>query len=385
MTSDKQRKPGRIILKIFFLLLITAGIVFAVLVAFRGDFSQALDWESLNPQKLIDAFREEHSGIVESSFKFEDLRVLGSGVYMDNLLILSDSDIRLLNSKGEELWYYTHEIRQPVLQLNGRMALIYEQNGKSYMVLRDGKVLLKDKLEEMISFGEITDSRVLFITANTTGYKRTVYSLSVENGVQLGALYIDDYYPYFVQTLPKESSTNIILPGLGMNSNHITTLIRLYPGNLGSTPVTSLEHDGLYPIMYRQGQNLLFVGETGAFSYDSDLELSWSVAFDAELVAAGLLENGGAVFANQDGLSFYNNKGKEIKKMPDVIADSIETCQNITAVITGTEAVFYDSNANQICRTSLSGLTLKVHFVNEKKAFVVSEHEAVLHEIGRDQ
>ncbi len=383
MTSDKPRKPGRIILKIFLLLLITAGIVFAVLVAFRGDFSQALDWESLNPQKLIDAFKEEHSGIVESSFEFGDLRVLGSGVYMDNLLILSDSDIRLLNSKGEELWYHTHEIQQPVLQLNGRMALVYEQNGKSYMVLRDGKVLLKDKLEEVISFGEITDSRLLFITANATGYKRTVYALSVENGVQLGALYIDDYYPYFVQTLPKESSENIILPGLGMNSNHITTIIRLYPGGLGSTPVSSLELNGLYPVMYRKGQRLLFTGETGAFSYDSDLELLWSVSLDAELTAAGLLENGMVVFVQKNGLYFYSSTGKEIKKLPDVIADSIETCKNTAAVVTGTEAVFYDSNGNQINRASLSGLTLKVHFVNEKKAFLVSEHEAVLHEVGK--
>lgn len=385
MTSEKQIKPGNIILRIILLLLITAGILVAVLTAFEGDFTKAPDWERLNPKRLIEALQEEHGSIVERAFAIDDFEIAGSGIYLDNLMVLSNSDIRLLNAKGEELWYHTHEIRQPVLQIHGRIALVYEQNGKSYMVLRDGKILLKDKLEEQISYGNITDTRLLFITANEVGYKRTLFAVSPDSGVQLGALYIDDYYPFYLHDMPKEGGENIILSGLGMNSNHVSTIIRLYPGSLESIPRASLELSGIYPVMYRQGHRLLFAGENEAICYNDDLELTWSVSFDQELLAAGLFENGGVVAARKDGLDFYDAKGKVVRQLSGATADSIEICQNTAAVITGNEVVFYDANGNQIGKASLPGLTLKVHFLNEKKAFLVSEHEAILHEIGKNK
>lgn len=382
MTSENKRKPGSIVIKILLLFVITGGIALAVLFAFQGNTAEAFNWEQLDPSKLLEALKEEHIGIVEDSFALGEKQVLGSGIYLGNLLLLTESDLRLMNSRGEELWYHTHELRQPVLQINGKMALIYEQNGKSYMVLRDGKVLLRDTLEAEISFGEITPSSLFLIEANDTGYKRTLHAVSPENGVQIGALYIDDYYPFFMKTITKDENKFFILSGLGVNSNHISTIIRLYRVSLDTSPVTGIELEGLYPVMFQAGQKLLFTGEYGAFCYDQELELSWSRQFDSELFAAGIFDNGSAIFALEDRLIFLNEKGGEAKKLPvDVKADAIEVYKNTAAVISGNEAVFYGADGKTQGKTSLPGLSLKVHFLDEKKAFIVSEHEAILHEI----
>ncbi len=382
MTSANKRSPGKIIIKIVLLLLIAGGVVLAVLFAFQGNTAEAFDWKKLDPSKLLEALKEEHIGNVENSFSVGENPFLRSGIYMDNLLLITESDLRLMNSRGEEIWYYTHELRRPVLQINGKMALLYEQNGKSYMVLRDGKVLLRDTLEEVISFGEITPTNLFLIAANDTGYKRTIFAVSPENGVQMGALYINDYYPYFAKTITVQGNKFFILSGLGMNSNHISTIIRLYRTSLETSPVTSIELEGLYPVMFQAGKKLLFTGEMSAFCYDQSMELEWSSQFDSELLAAGLFENGSSVFAVENNLIFMNEKGKETKKVSvDVRTDAIEVCQNTAAVISGNEVVFFDAAGNSSGRTSLPGLSLVVHFVDEKKAFIVSEHEAILHEV----
>lgn len=367
--------------KILLLLVICGGIALAVLFAFQGNTAETFNWEQLDPRMLLEALKEEHSGIVENSFELGEKQILDSGVYMGNLLLLTESDLRLMNSRGEELWYQTHELRQPVLQINGKMALVYERKGKSLIVLRDGKELLRSTLEAEISFGEITPTNLFLIAVNDTGYKRTIYSLSPENGVQIGALYIDDYYPYFSKNITKGDNRFFILSGLGMNSNHISTIIRLYRANLDTSPITSIELEGLYPVMLGAGDKFLFVGEYEAFCYDQQLELNWSKQFESDLLAAGLFSNGKSVFAMESSLVFLNEKGVEAKRLPvETGTDAIVVCQNTAAVISGNETVFYDSAGNSLGRASLPGLTLNVHFVDEKKAFVVSEHEAILHE-----
>ncbi len=383
MTTGNKIKTRSIIVKIILLLIIAGGIILAVLFAFRGNTAEAFNWEQLDPRKLLEALKEEHMGTVENSFALGDKQLIQSKLYMDNLLLLTESDIRLMNSRGEELWYHPHELRQPVVQVNGKMALVYEQNGKSFIVLKEGKLLISSNLEEEISFGEVTSSNLLFITSNQTGYKRTIHAISPENGVQLGALYINDYYPYYTKTMEEGENKQIILYGLGMNSSHISTIIRLYGASLNQSPVTGIELEGLYPVMYHAGQKVLFTGELGAFCYDQTLELSWSKQFDSELLAAGLFDNGSSVFSMENSLIFYNEKGKEVKQLPAVgSADAIEVFRNTAAVIFGNEAVFYDSAGNHLGSSVLPGLSLNVHFVNEKKVFIVSEHEAILHEIN---
>jgi hypothetical protein len=240
------------------------------------------------------------------------------------------------------------------------------------MVIRDGKVLLRDTLEEEISFGEITDEHILFICANDTGYKRTIYTVSPENGVQIGALYIDDYYPYGAGMTNEKENEFFVLYGLGMNSNRISTIIRLYGSNLETSPVASIELEGLYPVLLQSGQKILFAGENKAFCYDQALDSQWSKEFETELQAAGLFENGGAVFALADRLIFCDSEGKEIRNIPvNGGINGIEVYKNTAAVISGTKAVFYTSTGNSPDSASLAGMNLKVNFVDEKKVFLI--------------
>ena len=85
----------------------------------------------------------------------------------------------------------------PVVNVHGKLILLYEQTGMSFVVISGGKTLLKDTLDEEIAFGYITDDYVLFISRSNIGYKRTVHMIEPDSGINLGALYIDDYYPYY--------------------------------------------------------------------------------------------------------------------------------------------------------------------------------------------
>lgn len=385
MTKDKNGTPGRIVLKMIVLIIIISGIVLAVLFAFQGEpVAESFKWQQIDLMKLFDGLKEEHSGITNSTFELGNANIVMTDVYMGNLVVLTDSDIRLLNSKGEELWYFTHEIRQPVMHANGHWILVYEQTGKSFMAMRDGKVLLRDTLEETIAFGEISEKNILFISANDTGYKRTVYSISAENGIQQAALYIDDYYPFFAKTVEKEGNQSFILYGLGMNSNRISTIIRLYSNNFESSPITSMELDGLYPLLLDNECRKLFTGEKSAVCYNQSLDLLWSKGFDERILAAELFDDNTTVFALENSLIFYSDAGKEILNIPlDSSVDRIQVYKNIAAVITGNQVIFYNSSGKMVDEANLTGMTLQVHFVDEKKAFLVSEQEAVMYGIAR--
>lgn len=386
MTKERTMHKSHPILKIFLLILFAALVILCVLISIQGGPVDSLNWEQLNPMKLLERIGRNGSGETENSFDLGELNISGTDAYMDNLVILTDNDIRLLNAKGQEIWYFPHEINQPVLQVYKQWILIHERNGKSYMVMRNGKVLFKGILEGDISFGEIIDNRILFISSNEIGYKRTLHAVSPDNGVNYGALYINDYYPFFAHTLDGDEKNPIILYGLGMNSNRVTTIIRLYDETLKSSPIVNVELEGLYPVLYGNSERKLFVGLDGAYCYSRDMNLLWSMDFDKDITAAGIFENNGMVFAlsgNENELVFFNSEGKETKKVRvDGQVQGITVYKNTAAVTTGNEAAFYGTAGNIIDRVFMPGMTTRVHFVSEKKAFLVSEHKAVMHSIS---
>lgn len=383
MIKEKIIKPSRLVIRILFLISLIAVIFSAVLISMNEN-TLDFDWDMLNLRNLVQQINFESSLHKPEAFSLGELDISHTTVYEGNLLVLTNYDIRLMNPNGDEIWYFTHEVRHPVLDINGEWILVYEKNGKSFMVIKDGKVVCKDMLEEEISFGEVTDKYVLFITISNNGYKRTISFISPETGINLGALYIDDYFPYYVKTL--SNSNNFLLYGLGMNSTNISTIIRVYESTRKITPIANVEIVGLYPVMYNNNSHYFFVGENKAFCYDNDLDLIWSHEYTDKIAAAGLFENSGAIVAlnaEQKIIKFYNPTGEEIKSVEiENSIQNIEVYKNTAAVIYGSKVLFYDSSGKLLDDASMPGISLNVHFVNEAQAFLVSEHEAILYKIS---
>ncbi|NLY18595.1 MAG: hypothetical protein GX045_06530 [Clostridiaceae bacterium] len=273
---------------------------------------------------------------------------------------------------------------QPVLQTKGQWILVYDYNGKSYLVINKGKLLIEDVLEENISFGDISDKYILLITWSSTGYKRTVHLISPENATKLGSLYIDDYYPFY-SVISGQDDGYFILNGIGMNSTKISTIFRKYSDNLYSGLITDIQLDGLYPVILDTPELNLFVGEDNAQCYNSNLERLWSVEFNSYISASAIFEDGRSIFAlhgQEDVLCFYDPGGKEINRITvnDKI-DCIVTFKNMAAVISGSSASFYKSSGKYTDTVSIPGLNVKIHFIDEKKVFVLSEHEVIVHNL----
>lgn len=379
MTKDKNRKKLPFLKSIILFILIVA-IILSILFAFNNEAFSNINWEIFNPSGLFEDLLSEKNTSESVSIMLDNQNIKASGTYMGNLLLVSDSDIRILNGKGEELWYLTHDIMQPVMQINGQWILIYDNNGKSYLVINKGRILIEDTLEENISFGDISDKYILFITWSSTGYKRTVHLISPEDATKLGALYIDDFYPFYSAISKQKDS--FILNGLGMNSSKISTILRKYSDNLNSGLITDIQIDGLYPVILENPEQNLFVGENNAQCYSSNLEYLWSVEFDSNITASGIFDDGGSVFASHGSLCFYDSKGKELKRITvnDKI-NSIVAYKDMAAVISGSTASFYNSSGKYIDMISIPGLSVKVHFIDGKKMFVLSEHEAIVHNL----
>ncbi len=382
----KKMNAGRVILRLFLLCILIAVIILSILYAIKDESLETFKWEQLNPVKLVRGFLNDNNEDFDKVILTGNFHLYSTEVFSGNLLVLSDGDVSLVNTKGEEVWYIAHEIRKPVLRVNGQLILIYEQSGKSFMLIKNGKILLKDILEEDIAFGEITERYILFISRSLNGYKRTVNMISPDNGIKLGALYIDDYYPYYASSYDSEESGSFILYGLGMNSVRLSTIIRKYNNNLNPSPVSSIELDGLYPVLCENNELKLFVGEYGAYCYNRELDTVWSVNFESVITAAGMFENGSAVLAlkgKESQVSFFDCGGKEQKNIKiENSADSIKVFKNTAAVVMGSEASFYNSAGNLIDRVKIPGLSVKVHFIDEKNVYLLSEHEAVLHRIS---
>jgi len=383
MTRERTIKPVKAGLRILILASLIIVIFSAVLISMNENDIE-LSWGTQNLKDLALKVQAEKAVSRYSVFDFGDINISRTAVFDGNLLVLTAYDIRLLNPKGEELWYYTHDVRHPVLNINGNRILLYEKNGKSYMVLKDGKIALKETLDEEIAYGEVTDNYIIFITTGNSGYKRTIKFVSPETGIGLGALYIDDYFPYYAETLPDNHS--FILYGLGMNSTNLSTIIRIYESSKKTAPVANVEIEGLFPFMYSNGSRYFFAGEYKVVCYDSNLDMLWSREYTDKIAAAGMFESNNAIVAlngERKIIKFYNSNGEETKTVEtENSIQDIVVYKNTAAVIFGSKVTFYDDSGKEIDEASMPGLSIGVHFANSGQAFLVTEHEAVLHNIS---
>ncbi|HAA24619.1 MAG TPA: hypothetical protein DCE11_00680 [Ruminiclostridium sp.] len=389
MIVKNKTNTSRLLFKLFILIVLITVVVFSAMYAFDGSFPGEISWEIFNPAGIIEKVRNNRdngqSGVIFSG----DIKPKLAEMYMGNLLILSESDIKLFNSKGEEMWYIPHEMHNPVVNVHDKLILLYEQTGKAFVVISNGRTLLKDKLDEEIAFGYITDHYILFISRSNIGYKRTVHMIEPESGINLGALYIDDYYPYYAIPQSGEKNT-FLLYGLGLDSIYPSTVIREYGTDINPSPVTGIELNDITPLFRSNGSMKLFIGERSAYCYDDDFTLIWSRDFDKNIVSAGMFDNGASVFVLEDYHNdiavFVDKQGKDVKdiKLNGQVHD-IETYGNSAAVVMGSEIIFYGHSGKQNDNVTIPGMKIKVKFIDEKRAYLVSEHEIILHNISKNK
>jgi len=388
MIVRKKTGANRLLFKLFLLVVLIAVVVLSAMYAFDGSFPGEISWERFNPAGIIEKIRNnygnEKSGVIMSG----DINPKLAETYMGNLLILSESDIKLINSKGEEVWYIPHEMYNPVVNVHDKLILLYEQTGKAFTVIGNGKTLLKDTLDEEIAFGYITDNYVLFISRSNIGYKRTVHMIEPDSGINLGALYIDDYYPYYAVPRSSENKT-FLLYGLGLDSIRRSTVIREYGTDLSPNPITGVELDDITPLFCSNGSMKLFAGDNSAYCYDNDFTLMWSRDFDKNIVTAGMFDNGTSIFAledHNDTIFFVDKQGKDVKniKLNGQVHD-IEVFGNSAAVAMGSEVFFYGHAGKENDHVTMPGMNIMVKFIDEKRAYLISEHEIILHQLSKNK
>jgi hypothetical protein len=201
-------------------------------------------------------------------------------------------------------------------------------------------------------------------------------------------LNIDDYYPYYAVPQNSEKKT-FLLYGLGLDSIYPSTVIREYGTDLSPNPVTGVELDDLTPLFCSNGSMKIFVGNNSAYCYDNDFTLIWSRDFDHNIVSAGMFDNGASIIAleaQNDTVVFIDKQGKDVKNVNlNGQVHDIEICGNSAAVAMGSEVLFYGHTGKQIDHVTIPGMKTKVKFIDEKRAYIISEHEIILHQISKNK
>ena len=118
-------------------------------------------------------------------------------------------------------------------------------------------------------------------------------------------MYINDYYPYYAKTMEQGEQTNILY-GRGMNSSHISTIIRLYtPANQSHYTTNPKADTRLWRQKFRSRR---------AETFTDRRRPSWSNNLTVSCLLR-LFDNG-ARFRWKTACSL-NEKGKEVKQLPD--------------------------------------------------------------------
>ena len=119
--------------------------------------------------------------------------------------------------------------------------------------------------------------------------------------------------------------------------------------------------------------------------YDTNLDMVYSHKFQTRIAAAGLFQDNGFIVAvneEKNIVYFHNSKGEEIAKQTiDNSIQKIIVYNDMAAVVCGSEVLFYNSSGKFINSTSLPGVSIDVHFLNNTEAFLVTENEALLYSI----
>ena len=225
----------------------------------------------------------------------------------DNLVVASDTGVRLLDQQGTELWARTVNLPGPALAQGGDRVAAYGVGGTDLFLLgHEGELLhLSASEEEPFVAASLNDSGWLAVTQEKHNYRGSVsvyntdlelvFALDSSSRFVLDARMLNDNKTLAVVTLGQEDGgfvSNVVLYSLDADGTHDGTT---EDGQvIAVEPVADYDvKNGLIMAIGQQGKRIVTVSDTCLTFADPDGEVAATVPYGNDFLRGYTLEGDG--------------------------------------------------------------------------------------------
>lgn len=262
--TEKLKKYTKNVVMLIITLLLVASAVLAIVYRDRLNLDALKRWVaygtlSKNEERIAEEFT--FSGDSHNSFAAMD----------DGLLLCSNSTLQFFSGTGRQELDVGVNMAQPVLDVAGSYAMVYDAGGREAYVVHDTEVVFTYKTQsgyDLIS-GRINDNGWFALVEQTTGYKATVTV----------------YNSRFEKCISWNESTSFIMDAAVSPDNSTLAVIKVS------------QHDTTF-------QSQLVCYDTKNASQRSDTDLG------EELVIDLAWKNGSLWLQRESGLTIVSSKGE---------------------------------------------------------------------------
>lgn len=301
--APRKRCFPRGLLLFALVLLVVLGVVFA------AAWRDGTGWDALQRY-----FSYGKSGTASGTTVYEyDVSAQNRFALLgDRLAVASDTELRLLDPEGGEVWSRTALLGTPAVARGGGRAAIYGVGGGSlYLLDQTGELLcLTADEEEPFLAATLNDSGWLAVTAEKSGYKGCV---RVYDAGQKEVFHLDSASRFVLDAYVTEDNRTLAVVLLGQEEGDFVSNVVLYPlsadggarktdGGVAVEPLADYDvTGGLVMAIGQQGTRIVTVTDTCLTSADLKGNVTAQVSFGGAFLRGFSLDGDGftALLLNQ--------------------------------------------------------------------------------------
>lgn len=309
-----------------------------------------------------------------------------------DLVMVSDTSFVALNRTAKELCNRQHSFGSPILKVQGSRALVYNLGGNALTVETRSKTVLKrDKLDNKILAGAISDSGIYAVVTESKGYlgELTVYPKTYSIDKPDEYLYKYWFADYYITDLAlNKSGSAAAAVGMSTSGGALNACLYLFDFTGGSIetkePDYTFENNLILSVTYLNNGSVAVVGEhmtsiispaTGErvdYDYNQRTLASYEAKEDGVLLALSKSNDGRAC----DVVRIGQNGKVEGEFSTALKAISVARCDDMIAVLSGGMLYGFSNDGKPLGSWDAGSDARKVLLYDAKDAYVLGVSEA---------
>jgi hypothetical protein len=390
VSAQKPTKKSNIFIMLFLVIIVFAIAFFAYLK------SESIDISNISMKELavrIAAIRDKKpkaDSIVDIPYDIKERPVFDC---YDNIIIKSTADgVKGLDKKGEELWFRSYPMGEPVIKTSASGILVFDMGGNEVCVLNGKGIKWDIKTDKSIMNADISQSGHVVVVQEAEGYKAKIRIFD-PMGIEIFSRNIAEKFVISSKVSP--SGKQLLINSIDASGAAATTSIE-FTDMLGNPFAARVPKQNciLPSIWYLEDDSVFAVGDSYIVYYDKNREEKWGKEFkriySSSVVSGNCLavalssdETAAGLGKNATDIQVLNKKGQQVSsyKIGDVVIN-LEAFNDIIVANTGREVYFLDTNGKLYSKYTSKSDIYYVRFLNNSDAAVITKGSVVIVKFG---
>ncbi len=215
---EKQNQKIRKKQRIMWIIIIAVIIVLVVMKLFELDFSSVGKVISGTEEGIVSSVTQDSYPVTLTSSKN-----IAFGSMAGNVYALTDLDFNVINSSsGEVRLNYEHRLANPVIDVDGGYALLFDQGGTTYSLHTPSETVYTDKADNAILCGAVSQTGAVALATTSDSAKTTIkiYSKSLDEKFSF-----DVSYGYVTAIAVDSRGTRVAFAAVNSDSAKLKTVV----------------------------------------------------------------------------------------------------------------------------------------------------------------